>query len=226
MERQIHKSVVPPDYALKASVLDLSAKNDILKLRSQVDYAFYLKSQGCLEDESPIPFETASFLNAYFSARFPAEWHEAGKINHAKHQRVKRLRAKIQFMLDNFDCAFLTFTFTDFCLDSTSDRSRRKYVQRALNSLDVHYVGNQDFGKKNGREHYHAVVACVPTDEQLSAWSQYGFYKVKKIRNTKDDVTRLSKYVAKLTNHAIKETNKRSVMLYSRKHKFPARTCP
>ena len=75
-------------------------------------------------------------------------------------------------------------------------------------------VANKDFGARNGREHYHAAV-LLKGKIDYSKW-KYGCLNGQKIRlNGMSDV-RLAKYIAKLTNHAIKETCKRNVLIYSR----------
>lgn len=216
-----------PDYEFKSKVLELDSETDIIKIYSQVSYTLYYYSlfghQHALLHNKPLPamsFENAVAFETYFLCRYRKEWLEAGKIFHAHCQRTKRLRGKMHYLLNNYNCSFLTLTFNDDFLQRTSAPTRRQYVSRFLNSLDCPYVGNLDFGKKNGREHYHAVVACVPTDYQMSSYMA-GFFKNEIVRDTVDDEVRLAKYVAKLSNHAIKETTKRSALLYSRKHKIP-----
>ena len=126
-------------------------------------------------------------------------------------------------MIYKNDCLFLTFTFRDKTLNNTSAYTRRRYVKYFLNALNVPYVANIDFGKKNEREHYHAVVQIGRVD--YSKW-KYGAINGIKIRNdikydddgviTSESVEKIARYVAKLTNHAIKETTRRSVIMYSR----------
>ena len=120
-------------------------------------------------------------------------------------------------MLKN-PCLFLTLTFRDNVLIEVDEKYRKVYVCRFLNSLDCRYIANKDFGKKNGREHYHAIVEKEHID--YTKWS-YGALNGLKIRNHDEDVKRISKYVAKLTNHAIKKTTKRSVIIYSRNKNKP-----
>ena len=209
-----------PDYKFKSEVIQLNGCTDILKIRSQVDYASYLRYYGKSEALSPIPYSTADFFYMYFSTYYPKEWEEAAKINHAFYERTKRLRGKLHYLLTHYECAFLTLTFNDDHLLSNSDNSLRQYVSRFLNTLECPYIANKDYGKENGRLHYHAVVACVPTNDKMSIYT-YGFYNVLPVRDSSDDELRLAKYVSKLSNHAIKETTKRSVLLYSRKYKIP-----
>ena len=209
-----------PCYEFKSLVLNLDSITNILKLRAQCDYAEYLEYEHKPEILSPLPFSTSLQIRTFFQCRYRNEWEEAGKINHAKFQRTKRLRAKMEYLVTHYDCAFLTLTFNDDFLNRTTAATRRQKVSRFLNSLECPYIANIDFGSKNGREHYHAVVACIPSDDQMAFYSS-GFYSVLPVCTTENDVVRIAKYVAKLTNHAIKETTKRSVLLYSRKYKIP-----
>lgn len=99
-------------------------------------------------------------------------------------------------------------------MNSTSEETRRKYVRRFLKENCICYVANKDFGARNGREHYHAVV-LLKSKINYSKWN-YGSINGQKIRLNGTSDVRLSKYIAKLTNHAIKETCKRNALIYSR----------
>lgn len=141
--------------------------------------------------------------------------------NHRK--KVRRLKNRIANMIVGNDCLFLTLTFTDKVLEKTSADSRRQYVKKFLKLFNVPYVANIDFGAKKGREHYHAILQLDKIDYHL--W-KYGTIKGLKVRNdikvdengciTSETIERLSRYVAKLTNHAIKATTKRCSIMYSR----------
>lgn len=136
---------------------------------------------------------------------------EAKKINHASYERAIRLKQRISKIIQK-DSLFLTFTFTDDVLHRTSADTRKQYVRRFLSSFEVPYVANVDFGFKNGREHYHAILQMPRIN--LTQW-KYGGLNGKIVRNSTDDV-KLAKYISKLTNHAIKETTKRQAIIYSR----------
>jgi len=144
------------------------------------------------------------------------ELNEVEKICNASIQRTKRLRNRIETILLNGDCLFLTLTFNDSTLSCTSEDTRRQYVRKYLKLFNCPYVANIDFGAKNHREHYHAVIGCSSID--LSLWRSYGNINVQKVRNNSIELNkkRLSKYICKLSNHAIKETTKRSCLIYSR----------
>lgn len=112
---------------------------------------------------------------------------------------------------------FLTLTFTDSTLNSTNSLTRRKYVTRFLKENCIEYVSNIDFGGKKGREHYHALV-LVNGKLDYKKW-KYGALNGKKVACSDTDIERTSRYVSKLSNHAIKETTKQSRLIYSRNNK-------
>lgn len=142
---------------------------------------------------------------------------EFSKICNADAKRYKRLKSKINNMLKKHKCVFLTLTFNDETLAKTNQQTRRKYVCRFLKDYD-HYVSNIDYGAKNGREHYHAIVASQDID--FTKWRKYGNINCQKVRvNSKTTSGKLAHYVSKLTNHAIKETTKRNAIIYSKPKK-------
>lgn len=136
---------------------------------------------------------------------------ESYRINNAYSHRVCRLRSKVYKILEN-PTLFVTFTFDDYCLSSTSFDTRRRYVRRFLSTYSDTglYVGNVDYGEQEGREHYHALINC----RSLSCdnWT-HGIINFERVR-VSSDIKVLSQYVAKLTNHAIKETTKRRGLIY------------
>lgn len=137
----------------------------------------------------------------------------AFRLNDSEYKKAKRVQKKINDLVISKNAIFLTLTFNDKVLSSTSFQTRRKYVARFLKSNCERYVANVDFGSKNGREHYHAVV---DTDINLAYWHRYGAINAERVRNTNDDVKRVSKYVAKLTNHALKNKQEQVRLIYSR----------
>lgn len=211
-----------PNYELKSQLIK---DGKLLKLNREVrksEYFHYIKHK--YELETGEVFEIPKFvLNFSQAQRFknleeleePEEWFECERINNAFSNRRKRLSKRINDMLDMGQCLFLTLTFTNDVFKHTTPETRRKYVSRYLKEYTNKYVANIDFGEKNGREHYHAVVLCDKID--ISWWqSNCGNIDFEKIIINENTCTKLSKYVAKLANHAIKETTKRNALLYSR----------
>lgn len=141
---------------------------------------------------------------------------ECFKINEASWKRTQRLRHRIEEMLTSGQCLFLTLTFSDETLATTDEKQRRVAVSRYLKQYQSKYVANIDYGSKNHREHYHAVIQCSKVNS--NTWKKYGSIDFERIRikNINCDRYKLAKYICKLSNHAIKETTKRSSLLYSR----------
>lgn len=133
------------------------------------------------------------------------------QIDHNKYKRTTRVRKRISDMMANNDqLYFITLTFTDEVLANTSEETRRQYVRRTLQSFSTEYVANIDYGKDNGREHYHAL-----TNAPIESWA-YGFFNVKKVANCETSLTKIPMYITKLTHHALKHTTKGSRLIYSR----------
>lgn len=199
------------DYAFKSEVMKLGFD----MLQKDVSKSFYadyvLKAYGLVAN-CKYDIEKAIEIDTYMQDNYPLEWKEALKINHAHYARVKRLKKKIANMLNNGTCIFLTFTFTDEVLANTTADTRRQKVRRFLSSYNCDYVANIDFGTKNDREHYHALIQTEKVD--YSAFN-YGALNGQKVRSANDNV-KLAKYIAKLTNHAIKDTTKLNRIIYNR----------
>lgn len=146
------------------------------------------------------------------------QWKECSRISQSHCQRVSRLKKYISKMLSK-PCLFLTLTFSPFALGHFSEGTRRKYVQEFLTSLKCPYVANIDYGKKNEREHYHALVQTDRIDYSAYRDIFDSTIKGKRVRTSDEDITRTARYIAKLTNHAIKDTTKGCRLIYSRKYK-------
>ena len=146
------------------------------------------------------------------------------QIYDSRRKKISRLRHKLEFRIANYDCLWLTLTFTDDILNSTSELTRRRYIQRFLKDLDIpFYTANIDYGDKeknsnsNEREHYHAIIQSDYLDMSLY---NYGFVYVEKIHNTTNSIKKISTYINKLTSHAYKDsTKKQSRLIYSRNKK-------
>lgn len=150
---------------------------------------------------------------------------EAEKVSHARYTRATKLYRTLELFLTFYPCTFVTLTFNDETLNSTTLETKRKYVKRYLKSQALFYIANVDYGAKNGRVHFHAVVTSQSLD--LKKWHKYGAIKTEKIivsteKNSdvskcvaKINAKRLGKYISKLSNHAIKETASGCRVIYS-----------
>lgn len=228
------------DYELKSKVLQLDSENSILTINRQYNQLQFIFNDN-LPDvrhgklNSTVPeWVTERLANVVpiatmLMCKFPIEWKEADKINRAFYQRRIRLRKRLQKYFSNgLGATFITFNFTDKFLKNTP-LYRRRYISRLLNSLNCSYVANIDFGSENeyidrhgntrlgtNREHYHAVINGAFVYSDIAPLHTNGFTYVETCSTNIDDQERLATYVAKLTNHAIKETTKRSTLIYSK----------
>ncbi len=156
--------------------------------------------------------EIKEFVNLYGYTTYKV----ATNVNHASYKRTARLKERIREAVESGSAWFITITFNPETLSKTNEQTRRKYVSRWLKSLTPFYVANIDYGKEKGREHYHAVIT---SDERPPKTWSYGFIDILKVKTTETDTKRVSKYISKLTNHAIKHTTKSKRIIYSRQSK-------
>ena len=144
---------------------------------------------------------------------------EARMFNKSQYKKTRRLTIRTQRIIDTGNSMFLTMTFKPSVLETTNEKTRRIYVTRFLKSLNAIYVANIDYGKKNEREHYHAIVSIAWVNHKSWKYGNLDFEKVY----IKDKTTeKLAKYLAKLTKHAIKHTTKGRRLMYSRPIKTSA----
>lgn len=153
-------------------------------------------------------------LNELFDSKF--DLNKGFKEYDKYRAKTYRVRTKILSIMMTGACSFLTLTFTDEVLANTTEETRRRYVSRFLKSKCTDYVANIDYGKLNGREHYHAVVNGIDID--MADWDKYGFSHCVPVGRKDDHTTasKISKYLYKLSNHATKETTQRKKIIYSR----------
>ena len=156
--------------------------------------------------------EIKEFVNLYGYTTFKI----ANNVNHASYKRTARLKERIREAVESGSAWFITITFSPETLENTNEQTRRKYVSRWLKSLTPFYVANIDYGKEKGREHYHAVIT---SDQRPPKTWSHGFIDILKVKTTENDTKRVSKYISKLTNHAIKHTTKSKRIIYSRQSK-------
>lgn len=200
---------------LKAYVESL----DLPKTISKIKRSYYAHDTLILTGEiieCAYDFETALQLEFDLRKEYGDKVYSiAENVLKARNKKVQRLRKRIKHIFRKHnESVFVTLTFRDDVLSSTDGKTRRVYVSRFLNSQTDEYVGNIDFGEKNGREHYHAVVGGRINPKQ---WN-YGCCNVQRIRvDDKTSSYKLARYITKLTYHAIKDSTERHSLIYSRK---------
>lgn len=137
----------------------------------------------------------------------------ADRLLESRYRKAKKVRDKISKLVITNNSIFITLTFSDKTLANTDIDKRRRLVQRYLKSNCSQYVANIDYGKTNGREHYHALVS---NDIDFTDWYKYGTINAERVRPCEDSPKRLSRYITKLTNHALKVGAIAPRLIYSR----------
>lgn len=213
------------DYAFKSQVM--KEHSDLLKLQRKVskyEYAIHLYNTEGIVSYSLKKGVKSGLLRQNELHSICLEkgslnvLKECYKINDAFYHRVKRLKERINNLLLNGSCLFLTLTFTDEVLSSTSEETRRRYVQRFLKLYDGGYIANIDYGvddRYTKREHYHAIINTEKVYQKDWPYGNLDFERVR-YDESKSDRVKMAKYISKLSNHAIKDSTKRSALIYSR----------
>ena len=134
----------------------------------------------------------------------------------AEIKRKYRLKKAIKSILENHlnESYFITLTFNDYVLKNTTKQERLNIIKRYLNNQTDKYILNCDYGKTNGREHYHALSIAKDKFINFTLYNQnYGNIKVIPMNLYKSQsVKSKTDY---LLNHALKETSERKI-IYSR----------
>lgn len=185
----------------------------LTKIEAKARRAIFLASM--MDDDNAI--QTIDDYIA-LSRQYGDDFKIAGNLNKSNYKRTSRLRSRITSMVLSGYAQFLTLTFTDDVLSQTTENTRRVYVARWCKTYGYDYVANIDFGPKTDREHYHAVI--LVNDPKIALKWPYGFFSARQCGSSESDLAKLSKYISKLTYHAIKGTTRGVRIIYA---KDPAR---
>lgn len=187
-----------------------------------ITYNDLIETQAKIEKSQEFYIKASEDLKQYNEE----EIKEAEKVNYASYKRQNRLQKKALEIIKSDSAIFLTLTFNDVVFNNMSKETRKKNITRFLKKTCNKYIANIDFGKKNEREHYHALVE--PKGENIDNKEYYKiFYNssinferikitCKKNHDIESTSKKVSKYVSKLTNHAIKETTQQNRIIYSK----------
>lgn len=132
-------------------------------------------------------------------------------------KKTANIRRRIESMfwdcdVDNGESVyFITFTFSDNSFSSLSKETRHRYIARFCKASSVEYIANIDYGGHFAREHYHACMV-LSEDKARALKKNYnlGFIDIRPVRSESDSL-RVSKYINKLVNHAVKVTADRII---------------
>ena len=127
------------------------------------------------------------------------------KSNDGKYNRINK---RIKKMLKN-KCWFCTWTIKEKNLNKNHTRKLKELYN------GKNYIINCDYGTKTNRKHYHGIIE---SEEEPIKW-EYGYCKFIEIEINEDATSkRISKYINKLTAHALKENTEK--IIYSRTKKL------
>lgn len=198
------------DKDLKCSVLDNGLIKDIIVAKRDL---YYKNLETTIDLDTGVVLQVCNntdWYNYVIENRSKSDFDCAFLLLDSKKRKARKVREKIADLIMTDSAVFLTLTFRDEIFEKTTQATRRRYVARFLKKTSAQYVANIDFSPDIAREHYHAVVI---SRVDLNAW-KYGFSYAEKVRCHKGDLQRVSKYITKLTSHALKVDATR--LIYSR----------
>lgn len=216
-------------------MIDYNVKSEVLKDGSFNNYCGFKRLEYSLGTSGVIGTSQAfAAFDEYADFINSEKFRECSKIYRSRKQQRKRIRGRLEKWFDVGYLYFLTLTFNDDALERTTARSRRRAVSKFLRQFDGVFVANIDYGKEHEREHFHAVLCvekplaysshliyrgrfCIKSDV-LEFWARtYGFYTCARVDSDNHaDFLRISRYLNKLTLHAIKDTASGCRLIYSR----------
>lgn len=192
--------------ALKLHKLYVLKHKDILKY--YVDYDFLCNKNGIVPSLEDFNFKMMDYY-LYRSSIM---------VYNAYRKKRNRIKKGVEFLFSlEMNLYFVTLTF-----EKVQDFISINKVAKLLDKISYYYILNEDFGLLNGRKHFHVVIGCYYNHRELKRkitqiWG-FGFTYVKNVNNSELDIKKLSKYINKISNHAIKNTTTRCK--YSRYLKF------
>lgn len=198
------------NYELRKSILD----NGIYKRYTKARRNSYLTNKG-----EEVEGETLEGFEVFLTETFGADWfsivEECERIGNSSYQRIKRLKTRIKTLLNEGQCLFLTLTFNDLTIFTTTERERKDLVMKFLKQTENNgFIANIDYGATNEREHYHAVLCAEKVD--YTKWHNYGAIKGQKVALRKKTETKLARYIDKLALHSLKDSTNKNRLLYGK----------
>ena len=169
-----------------------------------IEYVFKFLKNNKEFDTLKLFSEIERLINEYNCSYKPYFYYRyaLNKLN-SYYSKVSRIKKRIKNYKSPF---FITFTIND----SNYGLDLKTYIRKLKDCLSFadNYVANLDYGSKNGRLHFHAIVDAPISTKAIFDWP-YGFVDFKCCYSL------MHKYLYKICNHALKKTA--STLIYSRK---------
>lgn len=121
----------------------------------------------------------------------------------------------------------LTLTFNDDALSTLNKETRFRYVKEWLNRNVTDYIGCIDYGKMNGREHYHFIVNVPLSFLEVQHISKRGrvnyrirdapwAYGFMSLYDVYEDLRRTASYAFKSSSYAFKSSSSADRVFHKR----------
>lgn len=147
------------------------------------------------------------------------------QLRKSRSKQRQEIKAQLKFWINqNYEITFNTYTLNDETLNTyISDIDKlQNNLTRLLSKYTLDYIGNIDYGKINGRIHFHVLEAHKTIQEEIInnnrhititpihiEWQKYGFSNGERITYRDTSYEKLCGYLAKISNHSIKVKKKR-----------------
>lgn len=190
-------------------------------------------------------YEVLNQIDWLSAAVMPLELRCLNQLQDARRQKGYRIKEQLKYyIIRGYKLVFATFTFNDESIKQ-DEIYLKKHIYRLLNKCPdiVDYIGNVDYGEENERIHYHYILVMnkdfIPeikvrsqnhngkyqkfnSVENINIKYKKGYTTYELIGTDIDDYERVTKYITKLTLHAIKKTteNKLITKRQSPYHKY------
>ena len=127
---------------------------------------------------------------------------EYNRIKERRKKGIQRYKKYATKMFEYyFELYWCTFTISEEWIGKKTKEEFKKELQKWLKKNAKDYIANIDFGEKNERLHFHAIVA---SKENYFTW-KYGHLFVKEI-NIRKGTEAIARYANRFANHATKST--------------------
>lgn len=136
-----------------------------------------------------------------------------------------KARKRIKLMLNSdCKCLFMTLTNSDDYFSKSNYEGRLRYVRRLLKKYANDFMINTDYGRQNGREHFHCVACFSSQNDYKEFCKAYKDHTKSAIYNRhfgkgNSDIFKGARYISALTNeklafHCVKDTTRQSRLIY------------
>ena len=196
-------------------------QDNVPAMISNLRFRVYSKQDNIFNDMRTGEVISRNGFNMYVAEKFNKGFEY--RIYRSNKDRKARLKERVSNMIIKGNAIFLTLTFNeDFLARETNENTRRRYISRFLKEQCKEYIANVDYGEREDcthREHYHALV--IPKATRIDFKPYCAFFDGSRIYSEKVHISKksndsISRYISKLTNHALKQSGQYKRLIYSR----------